>query len=244
VVEILRFAQDDNKILAASKMSCRLFRTIALSLAATPLLACGSDPKPLAARTLADSARADSIARARQDSINRTLPGYVVDSIFPIEEELRRFRLAAGGDSATKLSGGSRSREELVRRFVRAVEANDVGELHAMAVTTREFSDAYYMDSPYSHPPYKQPPAMAWSLIQNPSADGLTRLLRRFGNNPLGYVSHTCDPKVAREGRTTRYTGCTVRMAGAKGDTIERRLFGSIIARDGEFKFLSYTNGF
>jgi hypothetical protein len=34
-----------------------------------------------------DSARADSIALVRQDSINRAQPGYVVDSILPMEEQ-------------------------------------------------------------------------------------------------------------------------------------------------------------
>ena len=46
----------------------------------------------LAARR--DSIRADSVARARQDSINRATPGYVIDSLLPPEEEARRFRAA------------------------------------------------------------------------------------------------------------------------------------------------------
>jgi hypothetical protein len=48
-----------------------------------------------------DSIRADSVARARQDSINRATPGYVIDSLLPPEEEARRFRDAFPGDSAT-----------------------------------------------------------------------------------------------------------------------------------------------
>ena len=65
----------------------------------------------------ADSIRTDSIARARQDSVNRAQPGYVVDSLLPIEEELRRFRAAIGGSPVTALAHGSASREELVRRL-------------------------------------------------------------------------------------------------------------------------------
>src|SRR5512138_1154903 len=45
----------------------------------------------------ADSTSADSIERARQDSINRSQPGYVVDSARPPEEDLRRFRDVLGG---------------------------------------------------------------------------------------------------------------------------------------------------
>jgi hypothetical protein len=195
-------------------------------------------------RVAADSARADSIARARQDSINRAQPGYVIDSILPVEEELRRFRAALPGDSATMLTGASASREALVRRFVHALAANDTADLLRMAVRGREFADLYYPESPYTRSPYRQSPALAWSLIQNPSASALTRLVRRLGGHPIAYVSHRCDPKVAREGRNVRYTGCLVRLVDERGDTVTKRYFGSILERDGQFKFLSYTNQF
>lgn len=196
----------------------------------------------LAAVAPTDSATADSIARARQDSINRAQPGYVVDSILPVEEELRRFRTALGGDSATALSHGAASRESLVRQFVRALAANDTTRLLAMAVTGREFADLYYPESPYTHAPYRQSPALAWSLIQNPSTSGLTRLVRRVGGRPIAYLDHRCEPKVLHEGRTTRFTGCIVRIVDENGETVTKRWFGSVIERGGRYKFLSYTN--
>jgi hypothetical protein len=221
-------------------------------LASALVTGCRSEPKTLDAKTpsalasvaqeTVDSARAFEIQRARQDSINRTLPGYVVDSIFPVDEELRRFRATLGGDSARAFRGGSTSREALVQRFIRAVVANDTNELRAMAVHGREFADLYYPESPYARPPYHQPPALAWSLIQNPSASGLTKLLRSWGGKPITYVSHKCGPKVEHDGRTTRYAGCLVRVVDQSGDTTSRLLFGSIVVRDGAFKFLSYTN--
>src|SRR5262245_23982981 len=194
--------------------------------------------------TPADSARADSIARARQDSINRAQPGYVIDSILPPEEELPRFRAALPGDSATKLVGGSPTRDALVRRFIRALAANDTADLRTMAVRGREFADLYYPESPYSHPPYKQPPSFAWRLIQDPSSAGLTKLLRRLGGQRIAFVSERCDPKVEHEGKTTRYVGCLVTVVTPSGDTATKRYFGSIIERGGQFKFLSYKNDF
>ena len=196
-----------------------------------------------AMRTAArDSARADELQRARQDSINRTLPGYVVDSIFPVDEELRRFRKALGGDSAIVFNGGSPSREALVRRFVTALAANDTNEFRTLVVHGREFADLYYPVSVYSRAPFHQPPQLAWSLIQNPSADGLKKLLRTMGGKPITYVADKCDPTVHHEGRITRYAGCIVRIADAKGDTTTRLLFGSIVELGGVYKFLSYTN--
>ena len=215
-----------------------------ISLIATIALVsgCNKSETAFAASTPADSARADSIARARQDSINRTLPGYVVDSILPVEEELRRFRAALPGDSATTLTGGSASREALVRRFVNALVANDTNDLRTMAVHGREFADLYYPESPYTHAPFRQSPALAWTLIQNPSSSGLTRLLRRLGGQPMKYLSHKCDPKVLHEGRNTRYAGCIITIVDASGATMTKRYFGSIIERDGTYKFMSYTN--
>jgi len=205
----------------------------------TTLVANAAPTMSAAAR---DSARADSVQRARQDSINRTLPGYVVDSIFPVDEELRRFRKALGGDSAVVFSGGSPSREALVRRFVNALASSDTNEFRTMVVHGREFADLYYPVSVYSRAPYHQPPQLAWSLIQNPSADGLKKLLRTMGGKPITYVGDTCDPKVFHEGRITRYAGCIVRIADVKGDTTTRLLFGSIVELGGVYKFLSYTN--
>jgi hypothetical protein len=216
----------------------------ALVAGVTIIAGCDRGEDVFASSTPADSVRADSIARARQDSINRTLPGYVIDSILPVEEELRRFRVALGGDSATTFTGGSASRETLVRRFVNALVANDTNDLRAMAVHGREFADLYYPESPYAHPPFRQSPALAWSLIQNPSSSGLTRLIRRLGGQPMKYVGQKCDPKVLHEGRNTRYAGCLITIVDASGATITKRYFGSIVERDGKYKFMSYTNQF
>ncbi|MES2176878.1 MAG: hypothetical protein V4550_03350 [Gemmatimonadota bacterium] len=196
------------------------------------------------AQSMADSVVVDSIARARQDSVNRAQPGYIIDSILPPEEELRRFREAFPGERPQAFQSGSPTREALVRRFLRALAANDTADLRAMAVHAREFSDLYYPDSPYSHPPYRQPLSFAWRRIQQPSDAGFTRLLRRLGGTPLRFVSEMCDPKVLHEGRTTRYAGCLVRVVSGVADTATRRYYGSIVERDGHFKFLSYTNDF
>lgn len=212
------------------------------------LAACrGAESRPVhSARsgTARDSARADSASRARQDSINRAQPGYVVDSILPPEEDLRRFRAAFREDSATRFVGGEPSREALVRRFVLAVTSGDTTSLRAMAVHGREFADLYYPESPYSRPPYRQPVSFAWRTIQDPSSAGLSKLLRAVGGRPMAYLSHRCDPAVLHEGRTTRYAGCLVTLRDARGEVVTKRYFGSIVERDGQFKFLSYTNRF
>lgn len=191
-----------------------------------------------------DTARADAIARARQDSVNRALPGYVVDSIRPVEEELRRFRAAVGGDSTTALAGGAASRAALVRQFVDAVAAADTIRLHRMMITPCEFSDLIYPESPYLRPPYQQAPALVWSQIEASGTTGLTRLLRRLGGQPLRYEAHQCRSEPEAYGSNKIWRGCSLRIRTAAGETATARLFGSIVERKGQFKFVNYANDF
>lgn len=191
-----------------------------------------------------DSATKDSLARARQDSINRTLPGYVIDSILPVEEQLRRFRASIGGETVTALQHGSASRDALVNRFVKALVAGDSVELRAMALTPREFADLVYPESPNTKPPYQQDPALVWRTIQNPSESGFIRLVRRAGGVPVTLKSYRCDPKAVSEGKNRLWGNCVLTLVGEKGDTSTHRFFGSILERGGQFKFMSYKNEF
>ena len=205
------------------------------------LLACSPDSPKL---SVADSATAASIARAKQDSINRAQPGYVVDSILPVDEELRRFRAAIGGDSVSTLEDGAQSRDALVKMFIRALSTSDSVTLRKMLLNAREFAWLVYPESPYTHPPYTQAPALVWNQIENPAASGLSRLISRLGGKALQYQDYECAPRPDHQGKNAIWTKCTLRL-GEPGESIRRRrLFGSIIERDGRFKFVSYVNEF
>ena len=197
-----------------------------------------------AATIRADSLRRDSVARARQDSINRTLPGYVVDSIHPIEEEIRRFKATIGGEPVQTFAHASPSRESLVRRIVRDVANGDSTDLAAAAVTPREFIDLVYPSSPYTHPPYRETPSMIWMQIANPSNSGFVRLIRRLGGQPWKYESHTCQGHAERQGTNTLWLDCTIRVITPQRETTTQRWFGTIIARDGRYKVMSFRNQF
>jgi len=218
----------------------RLFPLLAAALA---LVACDrAQSVKVATRTPADSIRDDSIARARQDSINRAQPGYVVDSVLPVEEEMRRFREAVGGTPVTALANGSPSRDALVRRLVLAVSKQDSTDVRAMSITPREFADLIYPSSPYTHPPYRQPPGLVWMQASNPSNAG--RLLKRRGGVQFQYVDHTCKPAPEIQGDNKLWTGCQLRVVGPERDTTTQRWFGVIVERGGTFKFLTLANQF
>jgi hypothetical protein len=79
-------------------------------------------------------------------------------------------------------------------------------------------------------------------MIQDPSGVGFTKLLGRLAGRPMTFVWQRCEPRVLREGEVDRYTGCLVRVVDERGDSVTKRLFGSIVSYRGRFKFLSYTN--
>jgi hypothetical protein len=166
----------------------------------------------------------------------------VVDSILPIEEEIRRFRTVLGPDPE-RLSGGATTVAALVDRFERALAETDTAAFADMVMTRDEFGWLYYPTSIFTAPPYELAPSLVWFQIENGSSRGLGRLLERLGGRPIGITGHTC-PEPVIQGINRVWEGCVVRFDTPDAQPRELQLFGSILERDGVFKFVSYTNGF
>ncbi len=193
------------------------------------------------AASASDSARTDSMARVRQDSINRTQPGYVVDSILPVEEQLHRFR-AGLTDTLHGLTGGANSPDELVRSFVRKLEMADTAGLARLSVSRAEFAWLVYPESPNVAPPYQLAPDIVWMRTAAASSTGLSRLLARHGGSPLGFRSWSCASQPFVNGHNRIWRDCAVRFDGAPSGGLQ--LFSAIIERAGRYKILSYANAF
>ena len=189
-----------------------------------------------------DSARADSLARAHQDSVNRAQPGYIVDSILPMEEQLRRFRVGLP-DAPSQLHDAATSREMLVRQFVRSLEAADTAALVGLTISKAEFAYLVFPESPLSAPPYEQAPDLVWMRLAAASGTGLKRLLDRMGGEPVGFRSVSCNEVPLVEGRNRIWRDCSVRFGSGSGSQT-LQLFAGIIERQGRFKILSYANAF
>jgi hypothetical protein len=215
-------------------------------LAAVAALACdGRSAIRNAEASAPDSAtlaRRAEAGRARQDSIVRTRPGYIIDSLLPVAEEIRRFQATIPVRPAT-FSNAARSRSELVTQFVHALEESDTTAVRRLVVDRAEFGYLVYPTSPNVAPPYRQSPDLVW-LSRSASTDkARSRLFSRFGGRPLHYAGFTCPDSSDRQGANTLWAGCVVNRVGSTGDTTRLRMFGAIITRDGRFKFLSLTNG-
>lgn len=166
-----------------------------------------------------------------------------VDSTLPIAEEVRRF-IGTVDSVPVALRGGAPSRDELVARFVRAVELGDTLAFPALLVQADEFIGLYYPHSRYTAPPYELSPSLLWFQMVNQSSRGIARLLQRDGGRPLGYRGMTCPGPPLEEGPNRIWDGCVVRLSEAGGAERERRLFGAILERDRTFKFLTFANAY
>jgi hypothetical protein len=207
-------------------------------------LACdgGASVRAAQASDAGNAAQRTDLERARPDSIVRARPGYVVDSILSVEEEIRRFQATLGA-RPSNLGNGATTRAALVARFVRAIERNDTTTLRQLVVDRDEFGYLIYPTSPSVAPPYRQSPDLVWLMRSAATEKAITRLMARFGSLPLRFAGFSCPAQSERQGENTIWSACVVRRAGDDGDTISLRMFGSIIERAGRFKFLSLSNG-
>jgi len=168
-------------------------------------------------------------------------PPVHVDSIFPIEEEIRRFRLDLPEVDALG-PGAAASRDELVARFVAALEHEDTTALRAMVMSRAEFAWLWYPFTPYTHEPYEMSPALLWFQVQQNSEKGIARALRSYGGRPLGFDGYECAAAPTGLDRNRIWDDCVLRVLDPDGNRVVKRLFGSIIGRDGRFEFMAYGN--
>jgi hypothetical protein len=177
---------------------------------------------------------------APDDMSHRARPGYVIDSVLPVGEELRRFRTGLGPAPAA-VANGAPSRDALVRRFFASVADADTATLRRMTISRAEFAHLVYPSSPYTHAPYRQSPELVWMQLQANGSSGLARILERARG--YTYLSHRCAAPV-REGMNVLWRQCRARVVRAPGDTAEVRLFGVVVERDRRFKLASFETDF
>ena len=166
--------------------------------------------------------------------------GGVVDSILPVAEALRRFR--ADLPQVDTLQSGSTSREALVARLAKAITARDTSDLNAMVLSRAEFAWLFYESSPLSRPPYEAPPALLWGQIITSSDEGARQLVNRLGGKAITVSNFRCPNAPEVQGPVSLHTRCVVRFTAKGEKPLEGNLFGSIIERDGRFKFVGLGN--
>jgi hypothetical protein len=159
-------------------------------------------------------------------------PSYV-DSVFPIEEEVRRMRAQLGGGSASGLTAGASSAEELAAGYIAAIEQMDHGELARLTLTPLEFLDLYYPHTHFTSRPYELSPQLLWFQLENSRSKEMGRALERFGGRSLGYRGYECADDVM-EGPNRVLGRCAVHVDGGGALSLP----GRMLSRDGQWKLL------
>jgi hypothetical protein len=154
-----------------------------------------------------------------------------------IASELATFR--SGMTVQPHTLAGPTSRDSLVRLFERALTKSDTAGLDDLQITREEFAYLYYPESRMARPPYELGPDVMWMQIQSQRDQGLRRLVSKYGGMHLGIRRVECQPP-ERQNAVAIYQ-CGI-LTSEKGDTTAKQLFGSIIERDGRFKFVGYAN--
>lgn len=184
------------------------------------------------------AARDSSGARAPDSTASRAR---TVDSALTMVEYVRRFR-ATIDETPTRLEGGERSRDALVRSFGEAVQRRDTAALRRMHVSRAEFAYLFFPSNPVARPPYELDPALLWFRLAGETEKGVPRLLERHGGPEFVLVGHDCAPEPELQGENRLWGPCITRFRARAGDTLALQLFGPILERDGRFKFVSYFN--
>lgn len=154
---------------------------------------------------------------------------------FTTQTELAAFRSTLGTPPATL--DGPASRDSLLSEFAHALAKRDTARLTSLQISRAEFAYLYYPDSRLSKPPYELDPETMWQQIELQRVRGMQRLLMRYGGRSLRLRSTQCQPP-ERQNRVVIHE-CSV-VTGATGEP--KQLFGSILERDGRFKFVGFAN--
>lgn len=164
----------------------------------------------------------------------------VVDSTRSRESALAEFRRPL--PEVVRLSGGARSRDQLVHGFVEALKRRDTAALRQSILTKAEFAWLYYPTAREANPPYSLSPDLMWFTHEGHSEQGIKVALEERGGRPLGYLRYHCAPGPRIEGENRLWGFCVITRALPSGGTTDEQLFGLIVERDGVFKFVSYAN--
>lgn len=232
-------------------------RSISLTFATLALLACSvSDRSPsIVDASVASNAvarqpiptgiapamvewRTDGVLVPSPDSLRR-LPGYVVDSVFPPGEALRRFQATVAGPPVARLTGGAPSAEALLRRYWSMLVRHDTAAIRGLVVSRGEFAYVYFPESaPFAS---GMQPSTAWILYESQTGRGLSRAFRATIGAETTVHATICRDRSRNEGKSHTYGPCAVVLRkGIAFDTLW--IGGTLIQRDGVHKFLGLDN--
>jgi hypothetical protein len=222
----------------------RFARVAAALLMTTTTIGCGDErsaadaDRPAGIDPAMIERRSDGLWIPSQDSLRKT-PGYVIDSVFTPEENLRRFQATVTAPSGNRVSGGAPSTDALLRRYWALLAAGDTLGMTPLIVSRAEYAYLYFPESVEGAS--GMPPAVGWELIVRQSGRGLSRALFQAQRGPAPIVRTICSDEPRVMGKSKLYGPCGVVI---RRDGTEETLWiaKSLLERDGVHKLLGLQN--
>jgi len=186
--------------------------------------------------------RSDGLLIPSPDSLRKT-PGYIIDSILPPDEALRRLQQQVTDPAPTRLTGGTATRPSLIRAYWAALQQTDTTAIQGLVVSKAEFAYLYFPESaPFASGMQPEP---AWVLYEAQTGRGLTAASSRARDALAGDAA--LRDVVCREGgraegasQTSGPCGVVLRWPDQRVDTLW--IASTILRRDGRYKLLGLDN--
>lgn len=138
------------------------------------------------------------------------------------------------------LANSGDSIDDLAQRVLTAIESNDITKLDALRINRDEFKNYLWPEFPASKKNF--PFDFAWDNLNGKTIKGMTRALTDIGGQEYRLVDVAFEENSERYTTFTIYTSAVLNVTDKDGNIKALKFCGSIIERNGEYKFLSYRD--
>jgi hypothetical protein len=130
--------------------------------------------------------------------------------------------------------------DDLAQRVLTAIESKDIATLDALRINRDEFKKYLWPEFPAStnHTPFD----FAWDNLNGKTIKGMTRVIADIGGQEFRLVGVTFEKETEKYSTFTIYTSAVLDVTDPNGNKKQLKFCGSIVERNGEYKFLSYRD--
>ena len=140
------------------------------------------------------------------------------------------------------LDGSEFSPQALTERFLEALESGDLKNVVAHALDREEFEQIVWPRLPHSRPGTNLTPEFVWGQTVVKSLSALGRTFSDHGTRHYRLLKLRFAAPTQDYGTFVLHRDPWLRLRDENGNEKNLRLFGSVLEKDGEFKFYSFVN--
>ena len=125
---------------------------------------------------------------------------------------------------------------------VDALNRKNIEDLNRLRVQREAFMDWIWPAFPASRPPSNFPGDFAWSNMNRKCNTGMKKWIVRYGGRNLKFVSIRFDRPSEPYDGFQLLRGTVLTLQNTAGEKRELKILGSVVAKNGRYKLLSYED--